>query len=774
MPVPVLFGLLSLVAAASPGKPVQDTTQRQAIPAPERLHECLHPALWPALRRVHALELAYIELSILTPEGTQVATPPSEDSPAGKLLMEGRPGLFPGLAAFEFVRPGEPAPSLPIEMLLECGLHNAGYEGARAAWAQAPDLTPSDLLAALDPRFLEAEPLLRTDLALELHRRSLQQQRPGALTHGSIGYVIFGFLHLPDFWRGQEGARGEFISGLLERGMQGPLVAWTVRRVLQAPLSQTSSTAARGIAMGWESRRGPVGFLPVHEQRLEALLEELEAERDRQLQPVVPDRLRAAGEAAADGAAAPVGTTGQGGRPVPGSEPESPGAKQPAGSGAAEPAAGATPAPKAGSAVDAAGSGGTGAESAGAESAGAESAGADGAASEAAAADGSAPAGPAGATPGAGSAPQQTGRKKNRGDLEGALSDLSAGGWDETKMGPWKALEARLAWTSELLLWIKRELHPGQLGQQFRRSDSLTKRMEYWSDLVASLPFVELREEVLRELQAMLADEDGWPSTERVRELQALAALGGLTPEQTKELRELEHQVNVQQIRMMSHMVQCLANSSGTEHYDLLADTLLSDIPKLLQGSNLGDPLSFDSNLGPTWLWMAAMGGPGPGRLLDGQFDGSRPKITPGLSNMMLRMLPESANPDRERLLNRYLQEGSLPEQMKVLGNSKWLGDDAYRQQLNGYLQRSLDPGTSAEDRVQMRDGMLESLRRRGGPVSKQLVLESIRAGLWRDTADASWSKGDPQEVSKALSLLTPAERAQLVQEGWLPPHLAF
>jgi hypothetical protein len=764
MPVPVLFGLLSLVATASPGNPVQDTSQRQAIPAPERLHECLHPALWPALQRVHALELAYIELSILTPEGTQVATPPSEDSPAGKLLMEGRPGLFPGLAAFEFVRPGEPAPSLPIEMLLECGLYNAGYEGARAAWADAPDLAPSDLLAALDPRFLEAEPLLGTELALELHRSSQRQQRLGALTHGSIGYVIFGFLHLPDFWRGREGSRGEFISGLLERGIQGPLVAWTVRRVLQAPLSQTSPNAARGIAMGWESRRGPVGFLPVHEARLEALLEELEAERDRQLQPVVPDRVRAAGEAAGDGAAAPVGTTAQGQGPVPGSEPESGGAKQPAGSGAEQPAAGATPAPKARSAVDAAGSGRTGAESAGA----------DGAASDAAAADGSAPAGPAGATPGAGSTPQQTGRNKTRGDLEAALSDLATGGWDETKMGQWKALEARLAWTSELLLWIKRELHPGQLGQQFRRSDSLTKRMEYWSDLVGSLPFVELREEVLRELQAMLADEDGWPGTERVRELQALAALGALTPEQTKELRELEYQVDVQQIRMMSHMVQCLADSSGAEHYDLLADTLLGDIPKLLQGSDLGDPLSFDSNLAPTWHWMAAMGGPGPGRLLEGQFDGSRPKLTPGLSSLMLRMLPESANPDRERLLNRYLQEGSLPEQMKVLANSKWLGDDAYRQQLNGYLQRAVDPGTSAADRAQMRDGLLASLRRRGGPVSKSLVLESVRAGLWRGEDQASWSKGAPEEVAKALSLLTPAERAQLVQEGWLPPHLAF
>ena len=120
MTVPILFGLLSLVPAAIPGSAVQEPSQREAIPVPERLHECLHPALWPALQRVHALEQAYIELSILTPEGTLVETPPREDSPAGQLLMEGRPGLFPGLAAFDFVRPGEPTPSVPIELLLDC------------------------------------------------------------------------------------------------------------------------------------------------------------------------------------------------------------------------------------------------------------------------------------------------------------------------------------------------------------------------------------------------------------------------------------------------------------------------------------------------------------------------------------------------------------------------------------------------------------------------------------------------------------------------------
>lgn len=699
MPTPILFGLLSLLPAALPGRAAQEASQREAIPAPARLHECLHPALWPALQRVHALEAAYIELSILTPEGTLVPTPPRQDSPAGKLLMEGRPGLFPGLAAFDFVRPGDPPPSVPIELLLECGLYNAGYEAARAAWAAAPDLTPSDLLATVEERFLMAEPVLGTDLARDLHRRSLQQQRLGALTHGSIGYVLFGFLHLSEFWRDRQTARGEFISGLLERGIAGPLPAWTVRRALQAPLQQNSPTAARGIAMGWDSRRGPVGFLPAHEARLDALLRELEAERDRFLQPVAPGPLPPSGGAAAEEKSKPEG--------VP-----------------------AAPGPQAG-AVE------------------------------------------AGSKTGSNAPPQGPGEAGR--DRIAAGGGPASGGWDATGSGRWKALEARLAWTSELLLWVQRELHPGQLQQQFRRAASLTKRMEYWDDLVDSIPFVELREELLRELQAMLADEDGWPGMDRVRELKALSALGALTPEQASELRGLEQQIDVQQLRLMSHMTRCLVESSGPDHYDLLADTLLGDIPKLLAGSDLGDPLSFDSNLQVTWLLLASMGGPGPGRLLEGQLDGTRPKLTPMLADTMLRTLPDSSIPDRERILNRYLREGSLGEQLEVLVKSSWLGDDAYRQQLQGYLQRAKDPATPAEDRTRIRDGLLESLRRRGGAVAKSLLLESIQSGLWLGADGASsWSQADPQEVAEALSLLSPGERVQLVQQGWLPPQLAF
>lgn len=262
--------------------------ERQGVdPEPAyRPHDLLAEPLVPALKRVHRLEARYLELGFYVPNGLLNPEPPQPDSEGTAFLLGSEPELFPGLDAFEFqqgegtAREGEnrggSSLQLPIEQLLESGLYEAGYQGAKAALASHPKLLPEDVWRCFDDAFLDGEPVRPGDDARLVDLAAKGQRRLGLLGNGSIAYVAWGFLHLDEFWKDRLPQREEFLAVLIDRGVVSERSAWAVRRALQRPLKRSAERPARGIAMDLDRLAGTVGFTARHEAVLERLVADLE------------------------------------------------------------------------------------------------------------------------------------------------------------------------------------------------------------------------------------------------------------------------------------------------------------------------------------------------------------------------------------------------------------------------------------------------------------------------------------------------------------------
>lgn len=265
--------------------------ERQALDSAPvyRPHELLPESLVQGLERVHRVEARYLELGFYLPNGLLNPEPPQPDSEGTAFLVGSEPDIFPGLDAFEFQQGerttdadedgGGTSLQLPIEQLLESGLYEAGYQGAKAALASHPALLPEDVLRCFDDAFLDGEPVRPGDDARALELAAKSQRRLGLLGNGSIAYVAWGFLHLDEFWTDRLAQREEFLAVLIDRGVASERSAWAVRRVLQRPLKRSAERPARGIAMDVDRLAGSVGFTARHEAVLERLVADLEAIR---------------------------------------------------------------------------------------------------------------------------------------------------------------------------------------------------------------------------------------------------------------------------------------------------------------------------------------------------------------------------------------------------------------------------------------------------------------------------------------------------------------
>jgi hypothetical protein len=280
--------LCCLALCQGPGE-----ANRAALAAtPEyRADSHLSAELVSALRRVHAVEARLLELRLFNTSGRLVTKVPPADSPAMVALAKGEPGLIPALERFDLGATDGASITVSLGQVVESAIYDAAHGAAAAAFAAEPSLGPTQLLEALRHEFLSAAPVNPDERAQRFHASATNQERLGPLCNGSIAYVIWGFLYLPEFWRERPEERAEFISAVIEAGVQSPVCAWAARRVLQPPLRRTLPEHAHGVAMELERLRDVVGFTADHERLLLELVRAAEAARARARNPAPPPPL---------------------------------------------------------------------------------------------------------------------------------------------------------------------------------------------------------------------------------------------------------------------------------------------------------------------------------------------------------------------------------------------------------------------------------------------------------------------------------------------------
>lgn len=174
-------------------------------------------------------------------------------------------------------------------------LYRRGYLAFREARAQAPTLSPEDLRALLDERFLRAAPVIKARgweaATAELRRdERIPDETISELGNLAGRFLLWGALTDAEFWAEQEDveARTEFLAFLISQGSQSALLADVVWAAIAPPARDPRKPAeipSRTIAGSFHELRDRVGFTAEHLELVEAILEGVSNERSAGVDP---------------------------------------------------------------------------------------------------------------------------------------------------------------------------------------------------------------------------------------------------------------------------------------------------------------------------------------------------------------------------------------------------------------------------------------------------------------------------------------------------------
>ncbi len=333
-------------------------------------------------------------------------------------------------------------------------------------------------------------------------------------------------------------------------------------------------------------------------------------------------------------------------------------------------------------------------------------------------------------------------------------------------------LDQLIDWAAELLLWVRRELHPEGFSETLRRADSFAERARYWSSLAQSVPFASLRQAMLEELTLIAVDGDGWPENERIAHLQALGEAEELEAEQTLELDRLRAERDRQRRRMIEHLARLLAQTGAFGDFATAASTLARDFPSHLADSHAGRGLQ--GLLFPAWLELAHVPHPDSLWVLHQHLHDPAGRLPENAAMDLLRMASRHRLPGYERVLEDALAHGGVLERGSVLLNSEWLPPARYASELDRLARVSGDSQAPLGQRTIARDMALISAANRPDESARALLRSTLAEGLWADPQSHwSWARGEPNLLERLLGLLDREERRHYVRLGLLPEHLA-
>lgn len=340
------------------------------------------------------------------------------------------------------------------------------------------------------------------------------------------------------------------------------------------------------------------------------------------------------------------------------------------------------------------------------------------------------------------------------------------------------AMEASLprlrAWAAVMLDRIVREQGTQEAADAALRTGSMEERLQYWRLLARKAPFEAFNSAYVEELMRMAADRDQLPGAERWLELQGLAAVRELTPEEKIECQRLESTTHRMRIAMIQELGGLLVSAGGSLHVAAVAATLAGPTEEVLseaEGLVPGGPARA-TILGNAWTELGLVASDQSIWVLEDHLGGTL-KLPDYALDPMVGLLSVHRPPGFEGLMDRVLESESAVMRSRAIMNPNWMDEDRFRTEFGRLMTVAGKNASGAAAQGQLRLNLIGALGRRSDGAGRELLLKTFEDGHWKPGPNG-WSEGlsDGPWLNEVWAKLKPSEQADLVQRGLAPAGL--
>jgi hypothetical protein len=279
--------------------------------------------------------------------------------------------------------------------------------------------------------------------------------------------------------------------------------------------------------------------------------------------------------------------------------------------------------------------------------------------------------------------------------------------------------------------------------------------------------------EMMQEIESILAGTDLHPLSLEIDQLLAREAAGGLTPEEQWALGKLRQEREADRHKLISSMVDLMAQTGATSHYEILLETLTADLPLLLLGKT--DQLQAKL-LGNGWMILSISGQPQIGQTLLDYLsgDGGLPDYAPDKVIMGYAAVSGDAG---QVALTAIVEEGSTRDICHAIQNGEWMPRELFTAITDNLFLEFDKQKTTDSERAQIAHCTMTALvtQKDDGHARSQLV-KILESGRWANPLlGHSWYRNllDPLSADftekRIRSLLTAKEIQVYKDKGLIP-----
>ncbi len=328
-------------------------------------------------------------------------------------------------------------------------------------------------------------------------------------------------------------------------------------------------------------------------------------------------------------------------------------------------------------------------------------------------------------------------------------------------------------WLPMMLTLVREEIYPGGAPEMMRHGETMEERLSYWHGLFSRHGFLAGRERALQEIESILAGTDLHPLSLEIDQLLAREAAGGLTPEEQWALGKLRQEREADRHKLISSMVDLMAQTGATSHYEILLETLTADLPLLLLGKT--DQLQAKL-LGNGWMILSISGQPQIGQTLLDYLsgDGGLPDYAPDKVIMGYAAVSGDAG---QVALTAIVEEGSTRDICHAIQNGEWMPRELFTAITDNLFLEFDKQKTTDSERAQIAHCTMTALvtQKDDGHARSQLV-KILESGRWANPLlGHSWYRNllDPLSADftekRIRSLLTAKEIQVYKDKGLIP-----